>query len=113
MPKRITPLTDIQVNKAKPRDKSYKLTDGGGLYLFISPTGGKLWRMDYRYADKRKTLAFGPYPDLSLANARKRRDEARKLLADNVDPEVEKKLLREKEDEKRANTFEKLALEWQ
>ena len=76
MPKRITPLTDIQVNKAKPRDKSYKLTDGCGIYLFISPTGGKLWRMDYRYADKRKTLAFGPYPDISLANARKRREDA-------------------------------------
>jgi len=60
MPTRITPLTDIQVNKAKPRDKIYKLTDGGGLYFFISPTGGKLWRMDFRYADKRKALAFGP-----------------------------------------------------
>jgi integrase len=113
MPKRITPLTDIQVNKAKPRDKSYKLTDGGGLYLLVSPTGGKLWRMDYRYSDKRKTLAFGPYPDVSLANARKSRDDARKLLADDVDPGAEKKILREKENEKRANTFEKLALEWQ
>jgi integrase len=112
MPKRITPLTDIQVNKAKPRDKSYKLTDGGGLYLFISPTGGKLWRMDYRYADKRKTLAFGPYPDISLANARKRREGARKLLADNVDPGEEKKILREKENERLANTFKKLAMEW-
>lgn len=112
MPKRITPLTDIQVNKAKPRDKSYKLTDGGGLYLLISPTGGKLWRMDYRYAEKRKTLSFGPYPDVSLATARKRRDDARKLLADNVDPGDEKKVLREKEKERRANTFKKLALEW-
>lgn len=112
MPKRITPLTDIQVNKAKPRDKNYKLTDGGGLYLLISPTGGKLWRMDYRYADKRKTLAFGPYPDVSLANARKRRDDARKLLAANVDPGEEKKVLKEKENERRANTFKKLATEW-
>jgi integrase len=112
MPKRIPPLTDIQVNNAKPKDKSYKLADGGGLYLLISPTGGKLWRMDYRYADKRKTLAFGPYPDISLANARKRRDDARKLLTDNVDPGVEKKALREEENERRANTFEKLALEW-
>ncbi len=112
MPKRIPPLTDIQVNKAKPKDKNYKLTDGGGLYLLISPTGGKLWRMDYRHADKRKTLAFGPYPDVSLANARKRRDNARKLLSDNVDPGVEKKVLRDNENERRANTFEKLALEW-
>ncbi len=112
MPKRITPLTDIQVSKAKPRDKSYKLTDGGGLYLLISPTGGKLWRMDYRYAEKRKTLAFGHYPDVSLASARKRRDDARKHLADNVDPGEVKKILRGEEEKRRANTFKKLALEW-
>jgi integrase len=113
MPKRITPLTDIQVNKAKPRDKSYKLTDGGGLYLLVSPTGGKLWRMDYRYTDKRKTLSFGPYPDVSLSDARNRRDVARKHLASNIDPGEEKKTLKDKEDERCANTFEKLALEWQ
>lgn len=112
MPKRITPLTDIQVSKAKPKDKSYKLTDGGGLYLLISPTGGKLWRMDYRHAEKRKTLAFGPYPDVSLANARKHRENTRKLLADNIDPGEEKKILREEENERRANTFKKLAMEW-
>lgn len=112
MPKRIMPLTDIQVSKAKPKDKSYKLTDGGGLYLLISPTGGKLWRMDYRYTEKRKTLAFGSYPAITLATARNCRENAYKLLADNVDPGEEKKILRDIEKDRRANTFKKLAMEW-
>ena len=73
MPKRIQPLSELQVKNAKPKDRDYKLADGGGLYLLVTPTGGKLWRCDYRYDDKRRTLAFGPYPSLTLAEARQRR----------------------------------------
>lgn len=71
MPKLATPLTDIQPRNAKPKEKPYKLSDGGGLYLLVNTDGTKYWRMDYRYAGTRKTLAFGRYPETSLAQARK------------------------------------------
>ena len=71
------PLTDIQIRNAKPTEKSYKLYDGGGLYLEIAKSGGKLWRMKYSYARKEKLLSFGSYPIISLADARKRRDDAK------------------------------------
>lgn len=86
MPKRTAPLSDVQISKAKPRDKEYKLSDGSGLYLLVTPTGGKLWRVKYRFEGKEKLLALGQYPAVPLADARLRRDEARKLLADGVDP---------------------------
>jgi integrase len=86
MPKKIIQLSDVQINKAKPQNKEYKLSDGGGLYLLVTVSGGKLWRLDYRIGDKRKTLALGQYPTVSLADARNRREEARKLLADGHDP---------------------------
>jgi hypothetical protein len=73
MLKRIVPLSDIQVRNAKTTT-----FDGGGLYLLVSPTGGKLWRFKYRYAGKGRLLSFGSYPEISLADARQRRDEARK-----------------------------------
>ena len=79
-------LTVTAVNQAKPKDKPYKMADEKGLYLFIQSTGSKLWRFDYRFNDKRKTLAIGAYPDLSLAEARNKRDKARNLLANEVDP---------------------------
>jgi len=91
MPKRIAPLSDIQIKNAKPKEKEYKLMDGYGLFLLVTPTNGKLWRFDYRFADKRKTVSFGAYPALSLADARGRRDEAKKLLANGVDPNDVKK----------------------
>jgi hypothetical protein len=72
MPKRIQQLTDIQVKSAKPKEKDYKLPDGYGLYLLITLTNGKLCRFDYRYDDKRKTLAFGAFPAIYLADARQR-----------------------------------------
>ena len=78
-------LTDIAVKSAKPQDKPYKLTDGDGMYLLVTATG-KYWRLDYRYLGKRKTLAIGVYPTITLADARERRYEARKSLANNVDP---------------------------
>ncbi|WP_338722190.1 Arm DNA-binding domain-containing protein [Devosia sp. XK-2] len=67
------PLTDIQIRNAKPDKKAKKLPDMEGLYLFVSPAGGKSWRMDYRFAEKRKTLTFGPYPALTLSDARSKK----------------------------------------
>jgi hypothetical protein len=77
MPKRIVPLTALQVKNAKPAEKEFKLSDGNGLYLLVTPTGGKLWRFDYRFDGKRKTLTFKSYPEISLSEARQKRDDAR------------------------------------
>lgn len=74
------PLTDATIRTAKPSTKPVRMFDGGGLYLEISPAGGKLWRLKYRYAGKERRLALGVYPDVSLKDARAKRDEARKLL---------------------------------
>jgi len=112
MPKRIAPLSDIQVKNAKPKDSDYKLADGGGLYLVVSTTGGKLWRMDYRFNDKRKTASFGAYPAVTLADARQRREDAKKLLANDVDPGETKKAQKSAQGEQDANTFEVIAREW-
>ena len=76
-------LTDTAIKKAKATEKPQRLFDGGGMYLEISPAGGKLWRLKYRYGGKEKRLALGGYPDVSLVKARARREEARKLLAVN------------------------------
>lgn len=111
MPKRIPPLADIQVKNAKPKNKDYKLADGSGLYLLVTPTGGKLWRLKYRFGGKEKLLSYGAYPEISLGEAREKRDADRKLLANGVDPgEVKKALKEEKAAEKR--TFEAVAREW-
>ncbi|AJE03432.1 tyrosine-type recombinase/integrase [Geobacter pickeringii] len=112
MPKRIQPLSDVQVRTAKPKDKDYKLADGGGLYLLVTVTGGKLWRCDYRYGDKRKTVAFGAYPAVTLADARQRREDAKKLLANAVDPGDVKKAQKAALGEQTANSFEVVAREW-
>lgn len=112
MPKRITPLSDIQVKNAKPQEKDYKLMDGFGLFLLVTPTNGKLWRFDYRYGDKRKVLAFGAYPSITLAEARQRREDAKKLLANGVDPGEMKKALKSTDKDIAANTFEVIARQW-
>ncbi|HGH8124062.1 TPA: tyrosine-type recombinase/integrase [Enterobacter kobei] len=106
------PLNARQVETAKPRDKAYKLADGGGLYLMVNTNGSKYWRMKYRFAGKEKKLSFGTYPDISLAEARTKRDEARKTLANDKDPgEVKKaELLAQKLSV--TNTFEAIAVEW-
>lgn len=85
------PLNDTAVRNAKQSDKPRKLTDGGGLHVLVQPTGSKLWRLAYRFAGKQKTLALGIYPAVSLAEARDRRDEAKKLLARSIDPSVKRK----------------------
>lgn len=112
MPKRIAPLLDIQVNRAKPKDRDYKIADGGGLYLLITTTGGKLWRMDYRFNNKRKTISFGAYPDLSLADARQRREDAKKLLANDIDPSEMKKSVKQAKTALNESSFEIVAREW-
>ncbi len=107
------PLTDTFVRQVKPSGKAAgdSHADGGGMYLLVKPSG-KYWRMDYRFAGKRKTLALGVYPAVTLAQARRRRDDAKAQLADGVDPSVskrEEKLARKIVAE---NTFEKVAMQW-
>lgn len=85
-------LTQLAIKNAKPREKPYKLRDGNGLYLLVSPNGSKLWRLRYRFSDKQNMLSFGGFPEVSLASARAKRDEARKLLAEGVDPSQQRRL---------------------
>lgn len=112
MPKRIAPLTDTQVRNAKPQGKEYKLMDGYGLFLLVTPTSGKLWRFDYRYGNKRKVMALGAYPAVSLADARQRREDAKKLLANGVDPGALKKAQKAAIVAEIENAFEIVAREW-
>lgn len=106
------PLTDSAIRKAKPADKPVRLFDSGGLYLEISASGAKLWRLKYRFGGKEKRLALGIYPDISLANARERRDDARKLLANEIDPGEHRKVQRAAKAERATNSFEAVAREW-
>jgi hypothetical protein len=85
------PLSELAVRNAKAKEKSYKLTDAGGLYLYVTKTGARSWRLDYVFESKRKTLALGQYPVLGLADARKKRDEAKSALLDGIDPGAAKK----------------------
>lgn len=105
------PLTDVAVRNAKPANKPYKLTDGEGLYMLVN-SAGKYWRFDYRYLGKRKTLAFGVYPDVSLADARIRRSNARKLIANGDDPGAIKQAEKQRARQLSINTFEAVAREW-
>lgn len=105
-------LTDTAVRKAKATDKTQKLFDGGGLYLEVTPAGGKRWRQKYRFAGKEKLLAHGTYPDVSLSEARERRDRARKLLANGVDPGQHRQAEKAAGAERAANSFEVVAREW-
>ena len=105
-------LTDIQIRKASLKDKDYKLSDSGGLHLLVKATGSKLWRMAYRYAGKQKTLAFGPYPLLTLAEARERAFLAKKKLLDGIDPGEEKRMEKITKKISASNSFESVALKW-
>ncbi|WP_411849109.1 tyrosine-type recombinase/integrase [Yersinia ruckeri] len=106
------PLTDIKVKTAKPMDKAYKLADGGGMYLLVKPNGSKYWRLKYRFVGKEKMLSIGVYPDVSLADARQKRDEARKILAAGGDPGEVKKVEKLAQKLSTENTFEAIAREW-
>lgn len=104
-------LTDTAARQAKPKDKPYKIGDSGGLYLLVK-SNGKYWRMDYRYAGKRKTLAIGVYPQVSLVNARKKRDEAKEHLSNDTDPSLIKAIKKETVRHAAENSFKAIALEW-
>jgi integrase len=104
-------LSATKVKNAKPETKNYKLGDGGGLYLLVTQKG-RYWRYDYRYLNKRKTLALGVYPEVSLKEAREKHSEARKLLADGIDPSLHRKLIKTARIASAKNSFEKLAWEW-
>lgn len=103
-------LTDTAVRSAKPRSKATKLFDGGGLYLEVSPAGGKWWRWKYRFAGKEKRLSFGVYPDVSLKAARQKRDTARQQLAAGIDPGGARRA--ERLAQAGAESFEVIAREW-
>ncbi|HEI9933492.1 TPA: tyrosine-type recombinase/integrase [Citrobacter freundii] len=105
-------LNARQVDAAKPREKAYKLADGAGLYLEVVPSGSRYWRMKYRFNGKEKRLAFGVYPAVSLAQARALRDEAKKKLAEGIDPSFAKKEEKLVRDVQLNNTFQAVALEW-
>jgi integrase len=106
------PLTDTAVRNAKPADKAQKLFDGGGLFLLITPTGQRYWRLKYRFGSKEKLLALGVYPDVSLALARKKRNEARERLAAGIDPSEVKKADQRSARIAAINSFEAVALAW-
>jgi len=100
------------VSSAKPAAKDYKLSDGAGLYLLVRPNGSKLWRFNYVHCGKHRTLAFGAWPDVGLADARGKRDEARRLVAAGLDPSHEEKVARAKARVEENDTFKTVAKEW-
>jgi integrase len=105
-------LSDIAIRSAKAKEKPYKLSDSGGLFILIATTGGKLWRYSYRFDGKQKTLALGSYPDVGLKEARERHAEARKILATGVDPNENRKNEIAAKKLSAANSFELVAREW-
>ncbi|EOC9630013.1 tyrosine-type recombinase/integrase [Klebsiella variicola] len=104
-------LTDIKVRSAKPQEKEYTLVDGDGMFLLIHPNGSKYWRFRFRFGGKQHLMAFGVYPETSLADARQKREEARKLVAAGIDPREHKRAVKE-EQAKEAITFESVARDW-
>lgn len=101
-------LTETRIRAAKPAEKPYKVFDERGLFMLVTPSGGRLWRLRYRHGGVEKLLAIGAYPDVSLKRAREKRDDARKLLADGIDPSAKRRADREQQ----VNTFEAVAREW-
>jgi integrase len=114
MAKLTKPLTNTEVKQAKPKDKVYTLTDGGGLQLRVKPNGSKLWLLDYYrpYTKKRTSLSFGSYPSISLAEARKQRDAAKELLAKDIDPKEHRDDANRQKAEATSNTLEYVASQW-
>jgi integrase len=106
------PLTDVEIRKAKAKEKPYRMSDGGSLYLWVTPAGGKLWRWAYTHEGKEKLMAFGKYPDVPLALARERHAEARRLLAIGLDPMVQRKAAKNAEKIAAENSFETIAKLW-
>ncbi|HCC54224.1 MAG TPA: integrase [Desulfobulbaceae bacterium] len=111
MPRRIVPLTDTKIRTIKPTENPQKLFDGGGLFLLVTPTGGKLWRLKYRFGGIEKLLSLGTYPQTSLAEARQKRDQASALMANGVNPGDTKKAQKAASSQE-TETFEVIAREW-
>ena len=105
-------LTDAAIRNAKPGERPVKLFDERGLYLEVSPSGGRWWRLKFRFGGKEKRLSLGVYPDVNLKEARNRRDEARKLLANGIDPSENRKVQKPARNDRAANSFELVAREW-
>jgi len=105
-------LTDTKIRSLKGREKQYKVSDGRGLFLVITPTSSKYWRFRYRFVNREKSLAIGIYPDVSLAEARNKAHEARKMLANDIDPGADKQNKKRARKLAAANTFESIAREW-
>ena len=112
MSRKTNKLTKLSITKVKCSDKQKKLSDGGGLYLLLHPNKSKYWRMKYRFAGREKTLSFGVFPEVSLADARIRRDEAKRLIREGKDPSHEKKKNKHGLKEAHNNTLEVVTLEW-
>ena len=106
------PLTDTQIRMVRPGEKPVRMFDGGGLYLEVAPSGGKWWRLKFRYGGKEKRLSLGVYPETPLKQARERRDDARKLLAAGTDPSAERKAGKLREKMEAEHSFEAVALAW-
>ena len=105
-------LTAIQIKNASPKEKDYKLFDGGGLFLLVRKDGSKYWRQKYRFGGKEKQLAIGVYPDVQLKEARERHDNAKRQLRDNIDPSAAKQAQKRAQAESSANSFEAIGIEW-
>lgn len=105
------PLCDVKIRNSKPKERPFKVYDAGGLFLYVTPSGGKLWRMKYQHAGKSKLLSFGAYPNISLSEARGKRDDARRQLADGIDPGAVKRA-RKQAQTAETETFEVIAREW-
>ena len=105
------PLNEMKIRNAKPKEKFYKLTDSDGMYLHVTEKGGKLWRFKYRFGGKYKLLALGVYPEISLLDARQKRDEVRRQLAKGIDPSAIRKAQKQAKTEE-TETVEVIAREW-
>ena len=106
------PLTNTAVKNSKPKAKQYRLSDSQNLYLLVKPTGSKLWRLDYALHGKRKTMALGSYPVTTLKIARTKRDEAKALIEEGIDPVQHRKCTQANRSKAAENTFEALSMEW-
>lgn len=105
-------LTDVAAKSAKPREKAYKLSDEKGMFLLVTPAGSKWWRLKYRFAGKEKLLSLGVYPEIGVRDARDRRDAARKLLLNGIDPSIDRQMQKAASSERSENSFERVAREW-
>lgn len=112
MPRLVAPLSDTTLRKAGAREAPYRMSDGAGLFMLIEPGGSKLWRFSYTHAGIRKTISFGAYPEVSLAAARARRDDSRKLVEQGKDPSAERQMAKRAATASASNTFGALAQEW-